>query len=334
MYELATSQAFILALGALGLGMLMLIKGGDWTVDAAVYIARHFGVSPLVVGFTIIAFGTSLPELLVSTNANFKDLPGISIGNVVGSNIANILLVLGVTAAIATIPAKPRDLARDLAVMFGSTLYFIYLVNSGEVSRLSGFIMVGLLAIYVGWQYWMAKRGKVEIDDIDEPAFKSMPLGILFLLIGLVFIAGGAELLVRGAEVSAGIIGVPDAVIALTLIALGTSLPELSTCVIAALKKHSDIVLGNIIGSNVFNILMIIGTTSALKRIEETTQNAALTEINNIILIITAFLLSILLLFVRKIPRPVGFLFVAAYIAYIVAVYAMFMSGVTLPVGE
>ena len=186
MYELATSQAFILALGALGLGMLMLIKGGDWTVDAAVYIARHFGVSPLVVGFTIIAFGTSLPELLVSTNANFKDLPGISIGNVVGSNIANILLVLGVTAAIATIPAKPRDLARDLAVMFGSTLYFIYLVNSGEVSRLSGFIMVGLLAIYVGWQYWMAKRGKVEIDDIDEPAFKSMPLGILFLLIGLV----------------------------------------------------------------------------------------------------------------------------------------------------
>lgn len=333
MYELAVSQAFILALGALGLGMIMLIKGGNWTIDAAVYIARHLGVSPLIVGFTIIAFGTSLPELIVSINANLKGSPGIAIGNVIGSNIANILLVIGVTAAIATIPARPRDLLRDIVVMILATIYFVYLVEIDEMSRLSGMIMVGLLLVYVLWQYMMARKGDVEIEEIEEPEFKSKPLAILFLIMGMFFIAAGAEMLVRGAQVSAEIIGVPEAVIGLTLIALGTSLPELSTCVIAALKKHNDIVLGNIIGSNVFNILMIIGTTSAIKPIIGANDNPQLMDINVYIVVAVTLLFSLLLLFARKIHRGVGILFVCAYVAYIIGVYAMFMSDIQIPVG-
>lgn len=336
MYEMAVSQAFVLSMGALGLGMVLLIRGGNWTIDAAVYIARHLGVSPLVVGFTIIAFGTSLPELIVSINANLKDAPGIAIGNVIGSNIANILLVIGVTAAIATIPAKPKDLLRDIIVMILATIYFVFLVENGEVSRLSGIIMVAVLLFYVLWQYRMAKKGDVEIEEIDEPEFKSMPVALFFLLVGMTFIALGAEMLVRGAQVSAEIIGVPDAVIGLTLIALGTSLPELSTCVIAALKKHNDIVLGNIIGSNVFNILMIIGMTSAIKPIMATKDNPELMDINIALVVGVTLLFSALLLFLKKVPKPVGYVFVVGYIVYTVAMYAMFMSEmpVNISLGE
>lgn len=333
MYELATSQAFILALGSLGLGMIMLIRGGNWTIDGAVYVARHLGVSPLIVGFTIIAFGTSLPELIVSVNANLKGSPGIAIGNVIGSNIANILLVIGVTAAIATIPARPKDLIRDLAVMVLATLYFVFLVNTGDMSRGSGLIMIGLLLVYVLWQYSMARKGEAQIEEIDEPEFKSMAFAVIFLLLGLALIALGAELLVRGAQVSAHIIGVPEAVIGLTLIALGTSLPELSTCVIAALKKHNDIVLGNIIGSNVFNILMIIGVTSAIKPISGVSENAELINLNVLLVVGVSVLFAALLLFARKIHKTVGYVFVAAYVAYTIGVYALFMSDIHIPVG-
>tara|TARA_R110002124_G_scaffold129483_1_gene290988 strand:- start:283769 stop:284776 length:1008 start_codon:yes stop_codon:yes gene_type:complete len=332
MYEMAVSQAFVLALGSLGLGMVLLIRGGNWTIDAAIYIARHLGVSPLVVGFTIIAFGTSLPELIVSITANLKGSPGIAIGNVVGSNIANILLVLGVTAAIATIPAKPRDLLRDIIVMILATIYLVFLVKSGDMTRISGFVMLGLLLGYVLWQYKMATKGSIEIEEMEEPEFKSMALAVLFLFLGMVFIALGAEMLVRGAQVSAEIMGVPESVIGLTLIALGTSLPELSTCVIAALKKHNDIVLGNIIGSNVFNILMIIGATTAIKPIIDEGGDQRLLDINMIIVIGVTLLLSALLLFAGKIHRSVGFVFVGAYIVYIVAIYAMFMPDMHIPV--
>jgi cation:H+ antiporter len=332
MYEMAVSQAFVLALGSLGLGMVLLIRGGNWTIDAAIYIARHLGVSPLVVGFTIIAFGTSLPELIVSITANLKGSPGIAVGNVIGSNVANILLVLGVTAAIATIPAKPRDLLRDIIVMILATLYFVFLVKSGDMTRISGFVMLGLLLGYVLWQYKMATKGAIEIEEMDEPEFKSMALAVLFLLLGMAFIAIGAELLVRGAQVSAEIIGVPESVIGLTLIALGTSLPELSTCVIAALKKHNDIVLGNIIGSNVFNILMIIGATTAIKPIIDQGGDNHLIDINLVVMVGVTLLLSALLLFAGKIHRSIGFVFVGAYIVYIIAIYAMFMPDMHIPV--
>jgi cation:H+ antiporter len=160
--NLAAFDALVLAIGALGLGMILLIKGGGWTIDAAIYIARKLGVSPLVVGFTIVAFGTSLPELLVSVNANMHDSPGIAIGNVLGSNIANILLVIGTTGLFATIIAVPRTLIRDLVMMLISTVLLTFLMLHGDIPRAAGFAMVGVLrwlaffsSMYFGNIVWL-----------------------------------------------------------------------------------------------------------------------------------------------------------------------------------
>lgn len=326
MMELTTTEAFILAIGALGLGMIMLIRGGNWTIDAAVYIARHLGVSPLVVGFTIVAFGTSLPELIVSVNANFHGSPGIAIGNVLGSNIANILLVLGAAALFATLTAIPRHLARDLFVMLGATIALLGLMHYGMIDRLAGGVMIIALLAYVFWQYLEAMKGHMPVEDVDEPEFTSMGASLGFLIGGLALIALGAEFLVRGATVSATVIGVPEAVIGLSVIAIGTSLPELSTCIIAARKKQTDLILGNIIGSNVFNIMMIIGVTSLIKPIDISTIEPQLVNLDIwVTLGITVFFVALVFLY-KKLTRWTGILFLGAYFAYIIAIYALYMA--------
>ncbi len=319
-------EAFILALGALGLGMLLLIRGGNWTIDAATYVARHLGVSPLVVGFTVVAFGTSLPELIVSINANYHNLPGIAIGNVLGSNIANILMVLGVTGIFATIVAVPRQLLRDLVMMMLATLLLAALMLYGYISMLAGAGMVAVLLGYTLWSYRKALTGEVEVEDVDEPEFSSLKISLLYLLGGLVFIAVGAELLVRGATVSATVIGVPEDVIGLTVIALGTSLPELSTCLIAAAKKQTGIVLGNIIGSNVFNILMIIGVMAALKPVDMSLVSPQLVNLDIWVTLGISFLFTLLLLLYRKIDRVLGIVFVTGYALYVFSVFALYFT--------
>lgn len=197
--ELTTTEAFILATGSLGLGMILLIRGGNWTIDSAVYIARHFGISPLIVGFTIVAFGTSFPELLVSVNANFHGSPGIALGNVLGSNLANILLVIGSTAIIGTIVAVPRNVLRDLVMMMLSTMLLaFFMVSEGDIGRMAGLIMATVLCLYIVWQYHMARRGEIPIEEIEEgDGLKNLPIALAFLLGGLVFIALGAEFLVQ-----------------------------------------------------------------------------------------------------------------------------------------
>ncbi|MCB9990361.1 MAG: calcium/sodium antiporter [Rhodospirillales bacterium] len=324
--SLSTSEAFILALGALGLGMIMLIRGGNWTIDAAIYIARHLGVSPLVVGFTIIAFGTSLPELVVSVNANVHNLPGIAIGNVLGSNIANILLVLGATGLFATIIAVPRELMRDLILMLVSTALLAGLMVHGFVSFSAGAGMVAVLLGYTLWKYRKAISGEVAVEDVDEPEFSSMALSVLFLVIGLVFIALGAEMLVRGAKVSAGIIGVPEDVIGLTVIAIGTSLPELSTCLIAARKNQTGLILGNIIGSNVFNILMIIGVMALVKPIDLSLASPQLVNLDIWVTLGVSCLFTLLLLLYRKVDKRIGVLFLGGYTAYMLSIFLMYMN--------
>ena len=319
-------ELLILSIGALGLGMYLLFKGGDWTIDAAVYIAKRFGISPLVIGFTIIAFGTSLPELLVSLNANANGSPGIAIGNVIGSNIANILLVVGVTAFFATLHAVPRDILRDVIVMLLSSMLMMALMIHGSISQLSGFVMIGALAAYVLWQYTMASKGKIEVEEIEEPNYKNLFHGFVFLMIGLAAIAAGAEFLVRGAKVSATIIGVPEDVIGLSVIAIGTSLPELSTCIIAAMKRQSDIIIGNILGSNVFNILMIIGVTASIKPIANSAIAPQVISLDIWVMFGVSVLFSLLLLFYKKINRVIGGVFVAGYVFYIGLIYALYLS--------
>lgn len=322
----SNEELLILSIGALGLGMYLLFKGGGWTIDAAVYLAKNFGISPLVIGFTIVAFGTSLPELLVSLNANMTGSPGIAIGNVVGSNIANILLVVGVTAFFSTLHAVPRKILRDVIVMLLASILMMGLMLHGSISQLAGMSMIAILLAYVFWQYRMAAKGAIEVEDLEETEYKNSFQGAIFFLLGLIAIAGGAEFLVRGAKVSATIIGVPEDVIGLSVIALGTSLPELSTCAIAAMKRQSDIVIGNILGSNVFNILMIIGATASLKSIENSAIAPQVTTLDIWVMFGVSLLFSLILLFYKKINKVIGAVFVFGYIFYIGLIYALYLS--------
>jgi len=322
---LTTTEAFILAIGSLGLGMILLLRGGEWTVDAAVYVAKHAGISPLIIGFTVVAFGTSLPELLVSINANMHDSPGIAIGNVLGSNIANILLVIGATAVFCTIKAVPRELIHDIAIMLLATIALLLLLLHGEINQIAGIVMIVILVFYVLWEYLAAKNShsKKDGDDSEEPLFKHFWAGIAYLLIGMACIALGAEFLVRGAKVSATIIGVPEAVIGLSIIAIGTSLPELTTCIIAAKRKQPDLILGNILGSNVFNILMILGITTLIKPIHISDIAPQLVNTDIWVVLAVSIIFSLLLLFYRKITRPIGFVFLTAYLAYMISIFTL-----------
>ena len=320
------TQLLILAIGALGFGMYLLFKGGDWTIDAAVFIARKFGISPLVIGFTIVAFGTSFPELLVSLNANLSGSPGIAVGNVIGSNIANILFVVGATACVATLAAVRKEIIRDVVVMLGASVLMMYLMTTGAVSQAAGFFMITVLGCYVIWQYWEASKGKIDIEEPDAPEFSNMFMAVLFLVLGLGAIAFGAEFLVRGAKTAASIIGVPEDVIGLSVIAIGTSLPELSTCLIAAMKKHTDIIVGNILGSNVFNILMIMGVTSLVKPIDNSAIADQVVKLDMWVMFGVSALFSALLLMFGKINRPMGILFLIGYVFYIGLIYALYLG--------
>lgn len=327
MTALSYYDTVVLSLGSLFLGIVMLIKGGNWAVDAAVYVARRYGISPMVVGFTIIAFGTSMPELVVSVLANFKGSPGIAIGNVLGSNIANILLVLGATALYSTLKAKfSKDLIRDLVFMLLATIVLCALLQYGSVSRIAGVAMLVFLVAYVLYQFFTTEESEFE-EDIDAAVFKNGFFAAFSLCVGISCIIVGAEFLVKGAQVSAGLMGVPESVIALSLIAFGTSLPELSTSLIAAKKGHSGMVIGNIVGSNVFNILMILGVASAVKPIAAGSFPIELANFDVFVTLAVSVLLLIVLFLFNGIGKILGSLFVLSYIGYNVYIYTANITG-------
>lgn len=328
--ELELFEAFIVALGAIGFGTILLVKGGDWTVDSSVTVAERFGISPLMIGFTVLAFGTSLPELIVSVLANLQGAPGIAIGNVLGSNIANIALVLATGALIAPLAVISKAVKRDLLFMLFATVIFAGLLHYGTIGAGAGFSMILLLIAYVFYQYRSAKKTlQIEgsMENIAKPSDKDFYMALVFLMCGLAGIAIGAEFLVRGARIGAEAIGVPDAVIALSLIALGTSLPELSTSIIAARKGHGDMVLGNIVGSNVFNILFIMGTASLVKPILAADFAPQLVNFDIWVTMAVSVVLAGLLFITGKMGRIAGALFISGYVAYNVYIYAMYMGG-------
>ena len=326
--DLALLSSLLLPVMFMLAGIGLLVKGGDWTVDGAVFVARRFGLSPLVVGFTIIAFGTSFPELVISVLANLEGSPGIALGNVLGSNIANILLVIGVTAIVAPLVSKSRGVLIDLVMMLGCTAFLAGLLLYGEIGRLAGFAMVAVLIVYIVFQYHMAKKsGDLPVSGDDMPEFDKAAHAYGFLVLGLLAIAGGAELLVRGAQESAGLIGVPEAVVALSVVALGTSLPELSTCIISVRKGHAGIALGNIIGSNVFNILMILGVTAAVKPIVAGSFAPQLVSFDIWVVALCALVFALLLVFLGRIPKVAGYVFCAAYLAYNIYIYAIYIAS-------
>ena len=250
-----------------GLGLLILLLAGDALVRGAVNLALRLGIPALIVSLTIVAFGTSAPELLISVQAVLKGVPGIAIGNVVGSNTANILLVLGFPAILAVLHTSTCETRKSYRQMIVASLVFVALAYRGEFDYISSVILLSLLAYMLIHAVMDAKAHRRNngacIDEDEEPegADPDMPWWkiMVFLVLGLVGLPLGADLLIDSAEVLARRYGVSESVIGLTLVALGTSLPELATTTMAALRRQADVAIGNVIGSNMFNLLAIIG---------------------------------------------------------------------------
>ena len=259
---MVTAWAFLI------LGLVILLLAGDALVKGAVNLSLRLGVPALIVSLTIVAFGTSAPELLISIKAVLDNAPGIALGNVVGSNTANILLVLGIPALLATMHTSECNTRKTYVFMMLASLLFIGLAFRGVFDWISGVVLLGALAFVLGDAFRDAHnhRNAEKEDEEEEPegADPSMPGWriAIFLVLGLLGLPLGADLLVDNATIIAKQYGVSDVVIGLTLVAIGTSLPELATTVMAALHRKADVALGNVIGSNMFNLLAIIGITS------------------------------------------------------------------------
>ncbi|MFP4098659.1 MAG: calcium/sodium antiporter [Alphaproteobacteria bacterium] len=327
--SLSLYNASILSMGALFFGIVMIIKGGNWAIDAAVYVAERYGISPMVVGFTIIAFGTSLPELVVSVVANFQDSPGIALGNVVGSNIANILLVLGVASLFVTLKATvSEELVRDLLFMLLATASLAGMLVYGEITRMMGLFMLIVLGVYVYVQFSTSQEDDFVLQDPEEDRpFENSYVAYFVLFIGLVCIAVGAEFLVKGAQFSAKLAGVPESVIALSIVAFGTSLPELSTSIIAARKNQSGMLIGNIIGSNVFNILLILAAAALSRPMLQGSFSGQMVTFDIWVALLVAIVCSAVLFFKGRISRLTGGMFFLSYIGYNVVIYMMGLSS-------
>lgn len=253
----------IIQIAILIIGFVFLVKGADMFVDGASNIAYNFKIPTLIVGLTIVAFGTSAPEAAVSIAASVAGNNAISIGNVVGSNIFNLLCIIGVCALIGTLPVDKELLKRDFPVVLGSTVLLVLFAHLfGELSRAIGILFLALIIIYV---YLMVKKAKSnpEASEIQEAKF-GMGKSIIFLIIGLIGIILGAEFVVNSASFLASMFGLSDTLIGLTIVAIGTSLPELVTSLTALKKGDTGIVIGNIVGSCLFNILFILGISSAI----------------------------------------------------------------------
>lgn len=308
------------------LGFLLLIKGGDWLVEGAVSIAKRAKLSPMVIGITIIGFGTSTPELLVSMQAALAGSPGLSIGNVVGSNIANIALILGVTALITPCITKKSTLYIDMPVTMLSCFLLLGVGMSGTISRTAGIIGVLMLIAFTSWSIrhsrQQAAKDPSAAEPIDDKPAMAMWKAILLTLISFGLLVAGANLLVKGASDSAMVIGQMvgadpkemERIIGLTIVAVGTSFPELFASVIAARKRQTDMAVGNIIGSVFFNILCGIGLTATICPIQNSDQGFLVDYI------LMGILVVLLWLFMRTrlvLERWEGAVFLLIYVCYI-----------------
>ncbi len=297
----------------LAVGILLLYVGGEFLVRNATALATRLDISPLVIGLTVVAFGTSAPELAATLASVFNGAPELATGNVVGSNSANIGLILAAAALVFPLYASKLFLRRDFPVMLAVSLILVPVLLDGVVSRLEGGILVTLLISYL---VYLIKFDPKQIAS-DEPSteVKSAVWQSLSLLsIGVVLLVLGARALVTGAIDIASSFGVPEEVIGLTFVAFGTSLPELASSIVAASKKQGDIILGNILGSNIFNVLAILGITALVKPIN---QNFAAISTDIYIMLGFSFVLLPLVLIFKRFGRVSGALLITAYISYI-----------------
>lgn len=310
------------------IGIALLTVGGEALIRGSLAAAKRLGVSPLLSGLVIVGFGTSAPELVVSVNAAVEGRPDIAIGNVVGSNIGNILLILGICALISPLAVKPLALRRDAVTVVAACVLFLVLVGGSALGRVDAAIFLVALGVYLVWAYWSesfhaAPSGELHQAEADE--LSTIPKSVLWtvtaVVLGLLLLIAGSQILLIGAIGIASHFGVPEAVIGLTLVAVGTSLPELSISVIAAIRRHADVAVGNILGSNIFNLLGILGVSALLQPLPV---HARILQFDQWVMLGTSLLLLLFLYTGRRLSRTEGGVLLIGYGIYVLLSFTVF----------
>lgn len=315
----------LLNIGMLVGGLVLLVFAGDYLVKGAVGLAEKFDIPPLIIGLTIVAFGTSAPELVISLDSALSGIPDIAVGNIVGSNIANVLLVMGLPALITAIHANQRGLSRNVAILLVFTLAFMWMITDGMLSRLEAAILFAGLVLYIAAQIVRARsktEGDTELpsdyhDDVGEAPTQASKIAI-YLVGGLVLLPVAAHFTVDGASGIARYFGVSDAAIGLTIVAIGTSLPELATSFMAAWRKNGDVALGNIIGSNIFNIAAIMGVTGLVINVPVAETMIAY---DMWVMLASSIILAAICFARVTTGKILGGAMLVAYLAYIISVF-------------
>ena len=313
-------------------GLVLLFVGGEGLIRGSVTISKKFGISPILIGVVIVGFGTSTPELLVSVEAALQNQPAIALGNIVGSNIANIMLIMALAALITPLLADDSAIRRDALIMVAASVQLMAVVPLGEITRPIGALMVAGILGYVVYAYRkdqaerLARAGaegvhEKEVHEFEAPK-TSLPISLAMAGGGIALLMLGADWLITGATAIARSYGVPEAIIGLTLVAVGTSLPELAASIVGAVKRETDVVIGNILGSNMYNILGILGIASIIKPIPIDPRMAA---IDIPVMLGVAIGTTIVIFMAKKFGRVTGGICLALYIGY---VWWMFKTGV------
>lgn len=302
------------------LGVILLYIGGEFLVRSAIRLAARIGVSSLVIGLTVVAFGTSAPELAATLVSAFQGVPDIAIGNVVGSNIANVGLILGLTAMVYPLQATRRFLRREIPVVVIVGGLLVPVMLGGMLGRIEGLVLLVLLGGYL-WYLFQSDEKPIldeieqEVQDADQAPVWRLALGAV---LGVALLVAGANFLVEGAVTIATALGVPDRVIGLSLVAFGTSLPELASSLVAAVRREADLILGNIIGSNIFNVLAVLGATAVIHPIPV---DLGATWPDIVVMLAFSFALLPLMTLGYKLGRKRGGLLFFAYVVYIVVLF-------------
>lgn len=310
-------EAFLL----IAVGTVLLAGAAEALVYGASSLARRTGLSPLVIGLTVVSIGTSLPELVVSVDAALGGVGDLALGNVVGSNIGNLALILGVTALVRPIAVQTQIVRVEGPILVVVSLLFVGLILDGRLGRLDGLILVAGILGYVGYTLWAAKQSSSEVQDEFEggiPKQHALGIDLGFLVLGLFGLVGGAHLLVKGATIVAEKMGVGPIVIGLTIVAIGTSLPELATSAVAARRGKGDIAVGNAVGSSIFNILGILGVTVLLHPLS----TESLGWVETAIMVGTAVLVIPLFWTDGKLGRAEGVILLICYLGYLLYLVA------------
>ncbi len=305
----------LLQLLLLVVGFVLLIKGADWFVDGSSGIAAKFGIPQLVIGLTIVAMGTSAPEAAVSISAALKGNADITIGNIVGSNILNILIILGLSSVIVPIAVAPSTIKIETPFMIAITVIMLLLGLDAEISLIDGIILVVLFIAYLVYLFMMAKKDKQ--SDEEKPKDISIAKAIIFAIIGLVMIVLGSNVTVDAATAIAQAVGLSERFIGLTIVALGTSLPELFTSVAAARKGNADIAIGNIVGSNIFNILFVVGLSALIVPVPF----EANFIFDSIVAIAAGVLLLLCCIKTKALKRWAGIIMLLSYAVYFAVIF-------------